>query len=407
MRLALTVNGPGETAGWARPLVSALYRSEPKIEIYAFLVPDDFATGYEAGMLRALFPQAHVFEPSRYLAFALGRSLEGVPERVDGVLYLGGDLMHAARLHARLHGKEFTYKFSRARYARKLARAYAVDEANAAQLEAWGVPPERIERVGNLAIDGAIEQAKEPLPPWFERGGLVVLPGSRSYEVEHMIPFFFTAALRIHAERPSLPIAFGISPFTSLDAVQKAIEAGGDPRVWSKKGRLLREGERAWLADASGERRFPIVRESLAAASAGALALTLPGTKCIELAALGVPTIAVTPLNAAELIAINGPLTYLNRIPWLGAALKRAVAVRISRRFRFHTQPNIDAGEELVRELHGTLTPGRVARVAMATYDDHAWRTRVALRTKELYFGHAGAAQRLAESLLVMLREKE
>ena len=407
MRLALTVNGPGETAGWARPLANALYRREPKIEIYAFLVPDDFATGYEAPMLRALFPQAHVFEPSQYLALALGRSLEGAPDRVDGVLYLGGDLMHAARLQSRLHGKAFAYKFSRARYARGLARAFAVDDANVDQLKAWGVPSDRIDRVGNLAIDGAIEQASEPLPSWFERGGLTILPGSRPYEVEHMIPFFFTAALRIRAERPSLPISFGISPFTSLEAVQKAIEAGGDPRVWSKKGRLIREGERTWIADASGEQRFPVVRESLAAAAAGSLALTLPGTKCIELAALGVPTIAITPLNAAELIAINGPLTYLNRIPWLGAALKRAVAVNISKRFRFHTQPNIDADEELVRELHGTLTPGRVARVALATYDDEAWRARVALRMKELYLGHAGAAQRLAESLIAMLREKK
>ncbi len=407
MRLALTVNGPGETAGWARPLAGALYRLAPTIDIYAFLVPDDFATGHEAPMLRAIFPQAHVFEPAQYLAFALGRSLEGLPERVDGVLYLGGDLMHAARVQSRLHGMAFTYKFSRARYARKLARAFAVDAANVKQLEDWGVPPERIDLVGNLAIDGAIEQAKEPLPEWFERDGIVVLPGSRSYEVEHMIPFFFTAALQMRSEQPSLPIAFGISPFTSLDAVQKAVEAGGDPRVWSKKGRLIREGGRAWIADASGERRFPIVRESLAAAAASGLALTLPGTKCIELAALGVPTIAVTPLNAAELIAINGPLTYLNRIPWLGSALKRAVAVRISKRFRFHTQPNIDAGEELVRELHGTLTPGRVARVALATYDDRTWRTRVGREMQSLYAGHAGAAQRLAESLISMLREIE
>lgn len=405
MRLALTVNGPGETAGWARPLLSALYRREPEIEIYAFLVPDDFATGNEAPMLRAAFAKAHVFEPSRYLAFALGGTLEGAPDRVDGVLYLGGDLMHAARVRARLHGLAATYKFSRARYASSLARAYAVDEANVAQLEAWGVPSGRIERIGNLAIDGAFEQAAEPLPSWFERDGIVVLPGSRSYEVEHMIPFFFTAALRMRAERPSIPISFGISPFTSLDAVEAAIEAGGDPRVWSKKGRLIREGERAWLAERDGERRFPIVRESLAAAAASGLALTLPGTKCIELAALGVPTIAITPINAAELIAINGPLTYLNRIPWLGATLKRAVAVRISKRFRFHTQPNIDAGEELVREFHGTLTPGRIARVALAAFDDAAWRARVAERTKALYAHHAGAADRLAESLLTMLRE--
>lgn len=407
MRLALTVNGPGETAGWARPLLSALYRRDPEIEIYAFLVPDDFATGYEAPMLRAAFPRAHVFEPSRYLAFALGGALAGAPDRVDGVLYLGGDLMHAARVRARLHGKAAAYKFSRSRYAASLARAYAVDEANVAELQAWGVPADRIERVGNLAIDGAIAQANEPLPTWFERDGIVVLPGSRSYEVEHMIPFFFTAALRMRAERPSVPIAFGISPFTSLDAVEKAIEAGGDARVWSKKGRLIRESERAWIADGNGERRFPIVRESLAAAAASRLALTLPGTKCIELAALGVPTIAITPLNAAELIAINGPLTYLNRIPWLGAALKRAVAARISKRFRFHTQPNIDAGEELVREYHGTLTPGRVARLALASYDDRAWQTRVAGQMKELYARHAGAAERFAESLTAMLREKK
>ena len=405
MRVAFTANGPGEVAGWLRPLLRALYARDPGFEAYCFLVPDDFATGHEAEMLRASFPNATIFEPSQYLAFALGRSVSGVPSKVDIVQYIGGDLLHAARVGARLGGLRATYKFSRPRYARSVARAFAVDEKNVGELRAWGVPDARIESVGNLAIDGAFDQAAEELPDWFAPNGVIVLPGSRAYEVEHLIPFFFTAALRMRAERPELPITFGISPFTSLHAVERAIEVGGDPRVWSKQGRLIREGERIWLSDIAGEQRFPVLRSTLAAAVRSTLAVTLPGTKCIELAALGVPTIAITPLNAAELIAINGPLTYLNRIPWLGSVLKRSVAVRLSKKFRFHTQPNMDAGEELIREYHGTLSPGRVARLTLSALDDGTWLTQVGNRLQNLYAAHAGAAGRMAESLLAMGRD--
>ena len=74
--------------------------------------------------------------------------------------YLGGDLLHAARLHARLKGRAATYKFSRRRYRSLFDRAFAVDERNAEQLARWGTPPQRIERVGNLAIDGALFEAE-------------------------------------------------------------------------------------------------------------------------------------------------------------------------------------------------------------------------------------------------------
>ena len=33
----------------------------------------------------------------------------------------------------------------------------------------------------------------------------------------------------------------------------------------------------------------------------------------------------------------------------------------------------MDAGEALIREVHGTVTPGRIARVALDAYDDRAW----------------------------------
>jgi hypothetical protein len=400
MRIALTANGPGEVAGWLRPLLRRIYERAPETEAHVFLVPDDYATGFEAATVRALFPQAQVYDPKTYLKFALGRSVEGAPQTVDLVQYLGGDLLHAARLHARLKGRTSTYKFSRKGYRSLFDLAFAVDAKNEAQLEGWGTPPERIERIGNLAIDGALLEAQSTLETDLPDDGILMMPGSRTYEVENLIPFYFTTALRIAAERPELPIAFGLSPFTAYDQVRDAIERGGDPRVFAQKGRLVEEGERAFLESLDGSRRFPILHNALAAAARSRLVLTIPGTKCIELAALGKPVLTITPLNAPELVTFNGPLTYLNRIPLIGVPLKRAAAVAVSNRFKYHTQPNMDAEEMLVCELHGTVTPGRVARVALQRYDDRAWIESTGARLAELYRGHAGAADRMAESIL-------
>jgi hypothetical protein len=101
-------------------------------------------------------------------------------------------------------------------------------------------------------------------------------------------------------------------------------------------------------------------------------------------------------------VTLNGPLTYLDRVPLIGVSLKRAVAVGVSRRFIHHTQPNMDAGAMLIREVHGTVTPGRIARVALECYDDRAWIESTGAHLAELYRGHIGAADRMAQSLLAL-----
>jgi hypothetical protein len=402
VRLALTANGPGEVAGWVVPLLARLFEKRPDLDVHAFMVPDDYASGREAEMLRELFPQARVYEPSEYVAIALGRRPPRAPRSADVVQYLGGDLMHAARLAARLHARASTYKFSRRAYRRRFAHAFAIDGRNAEQLRGWGIEAARIEVVGNLAVDGALMQATASPEDGAPADGVLIMPGSRSYEIEHLVPFFFTMAARVLRERPGTPIALGVSPFTTNGQLRDAIERGGDPRVFAQRGRLLEVRGATFLTSLDGEIRIPVLRNPLAAARRARLAVTLPGTKCIELAALGVPTIAITPLNAAELATINGPLTYLDRLPVVGRALKRRVAVALSRRHPFHTQPNIDLGDMVVRELHGTLTPGRVARVTLESLDDGAWLEESAARLRALYAPHAGAAARMARSLLEM-----
>jgi lipid-A-disaccharide synthase len=402
MRIAFTANGPGEVAGWLRPLLRALYTRMPELQAFVFLVPDDYATGFEAPMVREAFPKATVLEPRAYLKFALGGRVEGVPGAVDVVQYIGGDLVHAARVHARLKGRAATYKFSRRRYRTVFDRAFAVDDRNVAEFETWGTPAERIERVGNLAIDGALFEAAFPAGSDAPVDGILLMPGSRSYEIENLVPFYFAVALRIRHERPEIPIAFALSPFTPRAQVQAAIEGGGHPRMFARTGLLVGDGDRDYLTTPSGDIRIPVLRNALAAAVRARLVLTIPGTKTIELAALGRPVVTITPLNAPEVVTINGPLTYLNRIPLVGIPLKRAVAVGVSRRFRYHTQPNMDAGTPLIREMHGTVTPGRVARVTLEAYDDGTWQRDSTAALKLLYRDHVGASERVAESLLAL-----
>lgn len=400
MRLAITCNGPGETAGWLLPLLHQLHERQPSIEPVVFFVPDDYATGAEADVVRRSAPYARVVEPKPYLRFAIGGRSQDIPEHVDAVLYLGGDLLHAARVRKRLGGALLTYKFSRPRYARATQMAFAVDERNAGELLRAGVASECIRVVGNLAIDGALLQSARDPEEGAPHGGVLFMPGSRAAEVAQLVPFFFTAAVRMRRERPDLPIAFGIAPFTSDASLAAALDRGGDRRFYAQRGRLDRDGTQLRLASLDGTARFPVVRDALAAAKIARLAVTIPGTKVIELAALGVPAIACTPYNAPELAAINGPLTYLDRLPVAGALLKRAAVLHYARRFTFHTQPNIDAGRAIVAELHGTLTPGRVARAAFARLDDPAWLAQAAQASADLYREHRGAAGRMACEIL-------
>ncbi|GAC1539803.1 MAG: hypothetical protein NVS2B17_15460 [Candidatus Velthaea sp.] len=400
MILALTANGPGEFSGWVRPLLAALYAREPALDVRLFFVPDDYATGREAAVARGLFPQAHVYAPREYLRFAFGGTLEGLPARADRVQYLGGDLMHAARLHKRFGGIATSYKFSRKSYRDLFARVFALDEANRTQLLGWSTPPERIDVVGNLAIDGALAEASGAFgdpPSDAARDGIIILPGSRRHEVATLYAMFVAVAIQLRERLGNdVPIVFGRSPFTTDDELACGLALGGDYRVFGVRGEVVDDG----TAIRSGAYTFPLVRATMRAAASARLAISIPGTKLIELAAIGTPAISCVPLNAPELAVINGPLQYVGRLPLVGAPLKRAATLAAAARFKYFAQPNIDADREILPELSGTLFPSRIAAVAAERYADAAWCARTGAELRDLYAGHAGAAQRMSAALL-------
>jgi hypothetical protein len=404
MKIALTCNGPGEFSGWFRPLLRALYEADPALDATVFFVPDDYATGREADVAREVFPQLRVFAPREYLRFAFGGNLADAPRSVDLVQYLGGDLMHAARLHGRLGGRARSYKFWSRSYRRMFERVYAVDSANETALRAQGVAGTHIEAVGNLVVDGVLGEVDGRFGTHDDaaipEGGVLVLPGNRRHEIASLVPLFLQMAVHLQRLNPNLPIAFGLSPFTTKAELERALATGGHRLFWGARGTVVEEDGRLWLTPMAGAARIPVVRDAMRHAGRAKLVVTIPGTKCIELAALGVPTIVCTPLNAPELAVVNGPFQYIDRLPVLGVALKRAAVVAVNNRFRFTAQPNIDAGEMLMPELRGTLTPGRIARAAAAYAADDAAREADAPRLRALYAAHRGAAARMASSLL-------
>jgi hypothetical protein len=400
VRIAFTVNGPGEYAGWLRPLLVALYARVPHLEPAVFFVPDDFATGREPAVARSEFPNLRVVESRQYLRFALGARLDGVPPNVDRVQYLGGDLMHAARVNDRLGGIATSYKFSRPRYRERFRTVFAVDERNREQLLGWKTPNERIVLVGNLAIDGAFYEA-EALSGDDERlaeDAIVIMPGARRYEIENMVPFYLRVAQRLRELDPALPIVFGISPFTTAEELSRALAVGGLPTVYGARGSVVERDGILYLRG-EGNDEFPVMRRAQRAATHARLAVTIPGTKTVELAALGVPTVVTVPYNAPEAVVITGPLQYVERIPVIGIPVKRSLALRFSQRFTFFAQPNMDSGRELVPELVGTLTPGLVAQRVYEKWKDREWAAEAGARTRDFYAAHRGASHRMAEAL--------
>ena len=79
-----------------------------------------------------------------------------------------------------------------------------------------------------------------------------------------------------------------------------------------------------------------------------------------------------------------------------------AAVLAVDARFPLAAQPNIDSGEALMPELRGTLMPGYVANRIVEYAADDAVRAAASTRLRALYVGHAGAAERMARSLVAL-----
>ncbi|MGH7311624.1 MAG: lipid-A-disaccharide synthase, partial [Candidatus Rokuibacteriota bacterium] len=210
-------------------------------------------------------------------------------------------------------------------------------------LDALPAAPTRAAARRQLGVDGA---------------GLVIglLPGSRSQEIERLLPLMRDAATRIAGVRPGARFVLGLAPSVARASVDRHLAGGSTVEVVE-------------------DRTYAVMRAS-------DLLLVASGTATLEAALLGTPMVVCYRLSAvSERIA-----AVLARVPWVSLAnivLGRRVVPELCRRrdatgerlareaLRLLDTPGaLDAQRQAFRELEAELgAPGVGARAARLVLD--------------------------------------
>ena len=282
---------------------------------------------------------------------------------------------------------------------------------NASELNRLGI---RAEFVGHPLLD--LVKPSQPLAVFAQKYGLDtdkplvgLLPGSRTQEIEAILPVQLAAALQIAQRIPGVQFLIALAPTVARAQVEAAIiEATRHPEVIKEQPKpssdtqqrrvvlaegsadALRQRQRQWSEHAQPHRSdrlvippFAIVEDATYDVLSAADALICKsGTTTLEAAILGKPMVIVYKLgrgNALQLALVRKSLP------------------------RFVGMPNIIAGEEICRELlQEAATPEAIASeiLGMLLDPDRMARMRRDLAQVRSQLGEPGGAERTAKLAL-------
>ncbi|MDR7612950.1 MAG: hypothetical protein QN210_11135 [Armatimonadota bacterium] len=439
--LILAGNGPGELAGWIRPVADAARRAGPPgLRVTLVLSPTQFAGGREPAVARSWGLFDRILEPAEAVRVALGlKPLDIVPQAT--VVHLGGDLWFSARLARRLRVPACALVETPlvARRHAAFETICATSEDLARRLVGLGVPAGKVVVTGDPRADALTGVLHTPSPSPSPRRGegsqdrrgegsqkakgggddtlrdgwttqmadaahaeagragdfgheresevVSILPGSRDRFARELVPFFLRAADALAGLRPGVTFQVVASPFLS-------------PALVASLQRRVREGwphlPVRWVA---GE-PWQSLRHS-------DLVLTIPGTNTMELALLGVPFAVIVPLDLIDRAPAEGLLEWASRLPGVGRLFKRAAAAWYFRRPRLVALPNIRAVRAVVPEWVGRFSPADLARRVADLLADRDRRAAITADLRRLYPAEAGAADRVAACALSLAAGSE
>jgi len=387
--LIVTVNAPGEVAGWLLPLAQHVKCIDPAVRIRAVLTPCPFAGGREREFLAAQPALDEVVELRPFL-FGLLRGRRR--SRNSLVLHLGGDRIYSLLIAKLLGAPAWVYGTSR-QWSRWYQRCLVPNASTVDKLTRAGVDPNRIVAVGEMVVDSVPEHVDGAgvlrglgVDPDHDEA-VTLMAGSRPYEVDFMLPFYGDLIDDLASRRPSVRCLLPFSEFVDPALVDRAMGRAGM--------RTERDGDRLRVRTRGGTLAHIVRDERYAAMSASRMVVTLPGTNTLQLAAMGVPMLVVVPLNRVENAVVEGPINWLSTRWWPTRAFKRRLLLRVNERLGFIALPNILAGREVVPELRAVLAPADVARHIVGWLDDREGRSAMSRELRQLA-GTRGAAARLA-----------
>lgn len=349
--LIIMTNSPGELAGWVAPTVKASLEAGLDAKITVVSLPCQYASGMELrtaeeldGVSRAVTLKEALKEP----AFRRNRNL---------LLQLGGDPMFGALFSARI-GAAWAIYTSRPKWRTRVSQYFVPDVRAERRFTAAKVGKDRYQVVGNLMLDSIPygidpEDARRDLN--IEGAPAVsFLPGSRPFEYELGAPFFIRTAEELSKKFPALTGLIPLAPTVDTRLFAQGLARFG-----------LSVSETGAVEGLSGGADIRIVTEdNFKAIKASHLAVALPGTNNLQIAALGVPLLVVAPLNTAEDIPLDGLPGLIPTGSAAGRALKKKLVLWYNDREKYVSLANRLTDTSVVPEHRGIMTPSTVAALA-------------------------------------------
>lgn len=348
--LIILSNSPGEVTGWVRPTAEALAARSVQARTILAALPCQYASGMEAACARRMtgIDEAAAFRGVwRCVGRSGGKTL---------ILQLGGDPMFGAVLKLKTGGAWMIYS-ARPRWKHLVDYYFTPAESCAARFQRAGVSADKYSAVGNLILDSVPDVCETHVLR--EKFGLAdgefavsFLPGSRPFEYRMGVPFFARSAQNLIERWPECRVLMPLAPTVDEEINCRSLSEAGFE--WSGSGapEEIRFNGGGWIRFVRGD--------TMGAVKASRLAVALPGTNNLQIAAVGTPLMVVAPLNEAH----NIPLDGLAGAAPLTPKLKSRLVRWYNDRERFVSLPNRLTGREIVPEHRKIMTPENVADLA-------------------------------------------
>lgn len=335
----LVANSPGELSALVQPIVEKFRQKDKHIRLILFITPCQYASGREVNFANKIEGLTEVVSAKEYKKWLLGGPLpRNLSIKYRGVvLYLGGELMHATLIAKKLKYKAYAYLPGKhVAWTGVFEKFFLPDSSAKDHFLKKNVAQEKLEVVGDLMVNSIkIQDKKEAQKHWHlkeDRPIVAFMPGSREWELKHMIPLYERIIKILKKRVPDIQALLTVSPFVTVEKIEKYM-----------KGHYF-------------DALIPF--SSLSAAD---LAVTIPGTNTAQLAVVGLPSIVVFPLDKPEAIPLEGIMHYITAIPVLGYFLKKLIAWIVNYKTKYFALPNMKAKKMIMPEIRGKIKPKEVA----------------------------------------------
>lgn len=396
-QIYITVNSPGEIAGWLKPAVKDIKKDLPDYKFKVLLLPCVFASGSEKRVIESIPEIDEVIPASSFLSLLM----DSDEHANTFFLHFGGDLALTAILAKRWKTHCFGYQWGTKASDPYYKGYFVKTEADRELLIKRGISESKIHVTGDLLYDSVMNNLESQGFDFkcysndYKIETIAFMGGSRDIELKTLLPFFLKTAKLLKEKQPELKFKAIISPFINWDKFVK------ENMLFPQKGfdglsghvdkcRLVSEEYPDLYIDLIKENQYKALAES-------DFVISIPGTKTGEAACLEKPMLVIMPLNRPDQIPYVGLVGLLDWIPFFGRSIKGKLVLQIGKNFGFVSQPNILAKEEVVPEMMDVLTPEKISDKVFSIIAEPKLVEDMKKKLHDLYAPFKYASKKLSE----------